>query len=363
MKAVAVTILGTCEYTVGRKLKVPRTALVEHTVRRIRQGGVLSVKLAQSVANRKTLIDDDELGSMLADMQCLTTYGEDGRARHEASIAVVTQDGDGRATKTLRDQSILGDLSDLRRLERQLRKRGAPAVVCDTLASLVDEIDMSTELAKNRAFTGSLARCERIIIPRVHESASTRVVMDYVPSVLIKDLQRELPLQRVNNFFADIMLSAFTTGVFHLDLHAGNVGCTDKGFVVYDMGSVHVVPAGRMRKLGEVLVAACEHAFFDDWQQVADALLRGNMMVTITDALELRLLMTAITSYARGDVPLEEVVAAFRTVRGGVVAESDVSRMMQSVALLEGTCKLMNPCFLPSNALEISDILKARWSA
>jgi hypothetical protein len=37
MKAAAVTILGTCEYVVGRKMMVP-LMLVNHTVRRVRQG-------------------------------------------------------------------------------------------------------------------------------------------------------------------------------------------------------------------------------------------------------------------------------------------------------------------------------------
>lgn len=364
MKAATVTMLGTCEYITGRKLGLPRNFVVDHTVRRVRQGGVLSVKLAQSVANRRSLIDDDRLTALLADMQCVTTYDADGRARHEASIAVVTQGDDGRAIKTLRDDSVLGDLADLRRAESSLRAMSAPAVVCDTLGSLVDEMDMTTERAKYRALSSSLSGrrgARNITVPRVYESSSTRVVMDYVPSVLVKDLgTTRIPLDRVNAFFSDIALSAFGTGVFHLDLHAGNVGCAPGGaFVVYDMGSVHTVPRERMRRMGGVLVAASEHAFFDDWSAVAATLLRGGVMVKVDSASDLRLLADTITRYASGGASLESVIGAFRTVRGGVVAETDVSRMMQCVALLEGTCKLMNPAFLPYGAVGVSDLLGA----
>jgi predicted unusual protein kinase regulating ubiquinone biosynthesis (AarF/ABC1/UbiB family) len=360
MKAAAVTMLGTCEYLGGRKLGMPRDMVIDHTVRRVRQGGVLSIKLAQSVANRRSLIDDDRLTSMLSDMQCVTTYDQDGRARHEASIAVVTQCADGRAIKTLRDDAVLGDLADLRRAESALRALSAPAVLCDTLAGLVDEIDMTTERAKYLAFSASLRGRRSVVVPRVYESSSTRVVMDYVPSVLVKDLKRPVPLQRVNAFFSDVALSAFGTGVFHLDLHAGNVGCgADGAFVVYDMGSVYTVPEPRMRRMGAVLLAASEHAFFDDWSAVKSALLRGGVMVKVEDAAQLRLLSRTISRYASGGAPLETVVEAFKTIRGGVVAETDVSRIMQCVALLEGTCKLMNPAFLPYGAVSASDLLRA----
>jgi predicted unusual protein kinase regulating ubiquinone biosynthesis (AarF/ABC1/UbiB family) len=358
MKAATISILGTCEYVAGRKLSVPRPIVLRHAVRRIRQGGVLSVKLAQSLANRKSLIDDDQLSAMLTDMQCLTTYDAAGRARHEASIAVVTQTADGRAVKTLRDESILGDLADLEWLVAKLREAGAPAILTDTLAALVDEIDMSTERAKCRALTASLAERSSVRVPHVYSSTGTRVVMDYVPSVLVKDLTARVPLERVNTFFSDVVVSAFRTGVFHLDLHAGNVGCTPTGFVVYDMGSVHTVPPDRMRSLGAVLVRASEHAFFDDWQRVADSLLKGGVMVNVRDARELRVLVQTISRYASGGDDLAAVVEAFRTVRGGVVAETDVARMMQCVALLEGTCKLMNPSFLPYGAVKLSDLFR-----
>jgi predicted unusual protein kinase regulating ubiquinone biosynthesis (AarF/ABC1/UbiB family) len=363
MKAVACTLLGACEYTVGTRLSVPRRVLVAHTVKRIRQGGVLAIKLAQALANRKSLLDDDELAATLSGMQCVTTYDGDGRARHEASIAVVMELGDGTAVKTLRDASVLGDLADIRRVERALRALRAPPAIYETLAALVEEIDMTTERSKYRAYAHSLRGCGNVVVPEVHASTSTRVVMTYVPSVLVKDLSAPVDIRDVNAFFSGIIVSAFTTGTFHLDLHAGNVGYVgdERKFVVYDMGSVSDVPPARMHRLRQVLVRATECAFFDDWDRVAGELLDGDVMVTIRDPGEMRRLMTTMVAYARGDVGLAAVVDGFRVVGGGVVAETTVSRMLQSVALLEGTCKMMNPDFVPYNALTPRDVLRARW--
>jgi hypothetical protein len=47
-----VTILGTCEYVVGRKMMVLRSMLVNHTVRRVRQGGCRPSSRAVDIANR-----------------------------------------------------------------------------------------------------------------------------------------------------------------------------------------------------------------------------------------------------------------------------------------------------------------------
>jgi hypothetical protein len=56
---------------------------------------------------------------------------------------------------------------------------------------------------------------------------------------------------------------------------------------------------------------------------------------------ELKLIVENITAYSRGDIDLDAVVNTFKAVRGGVVT-STMSRILQSVALLEGTCKAMN---------------------
>jgi predicted unusual protein kinase regulating ubiquinone biosynthesis (AarF/ABC1/UbiB family) len=293
-------------------------------------------------------------------MQCLTTYDDEtGLATHQASIATVTQMTDGTGIKELRDDAILFDVMDLKRLATTLRWIKSPNVLYETLEALIDEINMSSEREKFLALSRSLRDCESITVPVVHSSTNTRVVMDYVPSVLVKDRTSPIGLHLVNDFFSKMIISAFKTGVFHVDLHAGNVGYVNDGFVVYDMGSVNAIPHDEMRDLWQVLVNSSEHVFFDDWDEVSKELLKYRIVLKISDPYELKLIVENITAYSRGDIDLDAVVNTFKAVRGGVVTSTTVSRILQSVALLEGTCKAMNPDFVPYDAIKIWDVLRS----
>lgn len=360
MRAVGATLLGVCEYTTGRKVGVSKHQLVDHTVRRIREGGVLSIKLAQSIANRKTVILDDLLSASLSEMQCITTYDEtSGLATHQASIAVVQQIGDGTCVKTIRDDSILSDVKDLKKLVTVLRLLKLPNVIHETLESLIDEINMSTERQKFISLSGSLRDCDMITVPVIKSSTVSRVEMEYVDSVLIKDMSTPIDLDRVNEFFSQVILSAFKSGVFHVDLHAGNVGFKDDRFVIYDMGSVNVVTDSEMQDLWQVLVNSSEHVFFEDWNEVARELLDYKVALKINDPNELKLIVNCIVAYSRGEIDLDGMMNTFKVIRGGIITSTSVSRIFQSIALLEGTCKTMNDDFVPYNAIKLWDILRS----
>jgi predicted unusual protein kinase regulating ubiquinone biosynthesis (AarF/ABC1/UbiB family) len=64
----------------------------------------------------------------------------------------------------------------------------------------------------------------------------------------------------VNDFFQNDNIGV-QDGVFHVDLHAGNVGYVNDGFVVYDMGSVNAIPHDEMRDLWQVLVNSFRTCF------------------------------------------------------------------------------------------------------
>jgi predicted unusual protein kinase regulating ubiquinone biosynthesis (AarF/ABC1/UbiB family) len=360
MRAVAVTLLGVSEYTMGRKVGVKNQKLVDHTVRRIRESGVLSIKLAQSIANRKTVILDDLLSASLSEMQCITTYDKtSGLATHQASIAIVSQLSDGSCVKVIRDDSILSDVSDLKKMVTILRMLKLPKVIHETLESLIDEINMSTERQKFLSFSESLKDSDLITVPVVKSSTVSRVVMEYVDSILIKDMPTSIDLDLVNEFFSQVILSAFKSGVFHVDLHAGNVGFKDDRFVIYDMGSVNVVTDSEMQDLWQVLVSSTEHVFFDDWKEVARELLDYKVALKINDPNELKLIVNCITAYSRGEINLDDMMNTFKVIRGGIITSTSISRIFQSIALLEGTCKTMNDDFVPYNAIKLWDILRS----
>jgi hypothetical protein len=69
-------------------------------------------------------------------------------ATHQASIATVTQMTDGTGIKELRDDAILFDVMDLKRLATTPRWIKSPNVLYETLEALIDEINMSSEREK-----------------------------------------------------------------------------------------------------------------------------------------------------------------------------------------------------------------------
>jgi hypothetical protein len=99
-------------------------------------------------------------------MQCITTYDKtSGLATHQAPrIAPCHSRALMDRVKVIRDDSILSDVSDLKKMVTILRK--APKVIHETLESLIDEINMSTERQNFLSFSESLKDSDSITTRR-----------------------------------------------------------------------------------------------------------------------------------------------------------------------------------------------------
>ncbi len=277
---------------------------------------------------------------------------------HEASIATVRIDrARGLAVKTVRSPDVLRDGAALTRWLRVLRPlRFAPkvAVVVDMLETLANELDFASELAKNRLLRGSLRGSRAVAVPETLESSPERVVMRFVQSVLAKDLGAvAAPLQLVRDFFMDVTLAAVRTGVVHLDLHSGNVGyCASTGrIVVYDMGSVREVDVAVCRRAFASMFRASELLFLDDWDGLARYLVARGLVTCVKDTRNLRLLTAVAWDYAHGAAGTLDIGRCLREIRGDVNLDASVFQLIQSISILEGVCKVLNPDFTVASSL------------
>jgi predicted unusual protein kinase regulating ubiquinone biosynthesis (AarF/ABC1/UbiB family) len=345
-------LIAGVEYFAGKKGGVPSRLLASRVASRVKQGGVLSQKIAQLVSARPDIIVDADIMREFRSLQSL----ERSPGVHEASIAVVHIDG-RNAIKRLRDPDVLREGSSLLRLLAlaSVASRVFPQmrVVCDALDTLLQELDLASELKKNELFRESLNGCEVTVVPETLSSCSDEVVMRYVPSVLAKDLASPADIETVNAFFRDIVVSSIRTGVLHLDLHSGNVGVSPDGrhIVVYDMGSVRQVDRSLTCSACVSVAGALEHLWLEDWGALADHLVRKRIVTSVNNVDNLKIMVSVASAYAEGSATYVDVGKSMQVVRGDVNLDASIFQLVQSMSILEGCCKVLNPKFNMNAAL------------
>jgi predicted unusual protein kinase regulating ubiquinone biosynthesis (AarF/ABC1/UbiB family) len=337
------------QYVVLSRRGVPPDAVASRVAETVRAGGMVSQKVAQVVVSRPDIVTDSYLMRELRELQSREVSPD----VHCASIATVTLDRvNGTATKSFNDASVLLDGAKLEVALRVLRPLKAVlpnvAVMVDMLETLLNELDFASELSKNRLLRDSLRGSDCVLVPETLTSSDTLVVMRIVDSVLAKDLRGDsVPLDVVNGFFRDMTMAAVRTGVVHLDLHSGNVGYAagSSKIVVYDMGSVRQVDTEVSRRALRSMFKASELLFFGDWDGLAEYLVERRLVVEVRDTRNLRLLTDVSMRYARGEASAVDIGMCLREIKGDVNLDASVFQLIQSISILEGCCKVLNPEF------------------
>lgn len=335
-------------YYVQTKHGVRGDIVATDVSRIIRNGGVVTQKVAQIVASRPDIISDRYLLIELRELQSR----EIRPGVHQASIATVTLDRhNGVAVKRLNDEGVLAEgrkIAIALALMRPLRNIGQIAVCVDMLDTLLNELDFKSEFRKNERLREALIRSEVVEIPKTLYSTETEVVMDIVDSVLVKDLgESEVPIALVNEFFKDMTMAAMRTGVVHLDLHSGNVGVSSdlQKVVVYDMGSIREVDIRTARKAFGAMFRASELLFFEDWEGLASHLVESKLVIEVKKVRNVKLLTEVSLRYARGEATSVDIGMCLQEIKGDVSLDSSIFQLVQSMSILEGCCKVMNPAF------------------
>ncbi|MCP2159519.1 putative unusual protein kinase regulating ubiquinone biosynthesis, AarF/ABC1/UbiB family [Williamsia serinedens] len=168
---------------------------------------------------------------------------------HSGERVVVKVQRPGIAPRLAADVQILTHLARLAEISEYGRMLSARDVVDDFAAGLNAEIDFRNEASAMEDFVAGLAEtslADRVRVPRVHREFTTAAVltMEYVEAVRIDDVKAVRNAghdgtELVRTLLLSFLESAFHGGVFHGDLHAGNVLVDAQGrLVLLDFGIV-----------------------------------------------------------------------------------------------------------------------------
>ncbi|TSD95114.1 AarF/ABC1/UbiB kinase family protein [Skermania sp. ID1734] len=147
------------------------------------------------------------------------------------------------------DMQILERVAAVLQLSSYGRMLNAKEVVADFAANLHDELDFHTEARAMEEWTACLADTQfasKVRAPKVYwEYTTGRVlVMEFIDAVRIDDVAAVRAaghdgVELLRTLLLSLLESAFRGGVFHGDLHAGNVLVDTSGRIVFlDFGIV-----------------------------------------------------------------------------------------------------------------------------
>ncbi|OJX96916.1 MAG: hypothetical protein BGO96_02240 [Micrococcales bacterium 73-15] len=274
---------------------------------------------------------------------------DDGRPV-ELRVVVKVQRPDAR-------EQVSVDVDILQRLARTLTSRAAWArdmdvegLVAGFSTALVEELDYRRE-AENMRLVAAATASSDVRVPVVHDAESTTrvVVMEEVEGVTLDRgaaFLATLPAQRraelARTLMASVLHQILVTGVFHADLHPGNVVVTpDARLVLLDLGSVGVLD----RELRELILGLLA-AFDAEDNETAVTLLLRLLPPGEYDAYALRrdlgAAMTVIAGGAGvGSAGLALLFDVFRTHR--LALPPHVAGALRTVGSLQGCLAILDP--------------------
>jgi len=246
-----------------------------------------------------------------------------------------------------------------RRLEQSTawgRSLGVLALAEGFAASLRDEIDYRIEAANMAAMGQTQARhapAERVRIPGHHPELSTRrvLVMDLVTGLTLSDPRAltaygaEQRAARADLLFNSLLVQILDDGVFHADLHPGNVMLSAEGITLLDFGSIGRLDSEMRRQIGEVLLAF----YRGDSRAFADALLGTVRVPAGIDESEVQRQLGAFMANRLGPGAAADVTVFTDLVRtlaaNELAVPGELAAAFRAIATLEGTLRYLSPGF------------------
>ncbi len=299
-----------------------------------------------------------------------------------ASVAQVhyaeLPDGTEVAVKVRRPrvkQTIDSDISVMRQvallMERYLPsyRRYRPLEVVNEFSRVIHrELDMKIEAANIELFAKMFAGDERIQIPRVYWDYTTEEVltMDRLIGVpmdemeLIEEKGLDIKLIATNGleiFFKQI----FEFGVFHADLHPGNIFVRDDGVIIYlDFGIVGKLDRNTRRYLASMLF----HLIKEDYHRLAKLHQQMGLIGRHVDLAEFEEALADIGEPIHGK-ELEKINVSALLMklidtarRFEMVLQPNLLLLQKSMVIIEGVGRQLYPDI---NMWEVAKPLIYKW--
>lgn len=200
-----------------------------------------------------------------------------------------------------------------------------------------------------------------IRVPKVYqrECSTDCIVMEYCPAKSVTQYaSANSKMQR--SVIANVLMQTYmhrllSSGHFHADPHPGNIGILDDGRIVfYDYGAVMKFDNYMQSALRHI----CSCIITGDVDGMVDELIKRRIIVNSTDSDRefSKEDMVKIHSYVRAMVryiqttDIQEVGVVVSSIAGSdarspFVFAPKVLLMLRAMAMLEGTCKLLDPEF------------------
>lgn len=172
------------------------------------------------------------------------------------------------AAQVTADLDIIGRLATrLERIAPWARSIGLTRLVAGFAESLHEELDYTVELDNIRTVQAGMASLDNSIveIPQVYPEWTSRrlLVMDKLEGVpvsrateVLAELGDEAGTEMAGKLLAEILRQILITGVFHADLHPGNILIRSDGTIaLLDFGSVGRLDSSSRTALGLLLLA------------------------------------------------------------------------------------------------------------
>jgi ubiquinone biosynthesis protein len=370
--------------------------------------GPVTIKLAQALASRQDLVPleyarelrrlqdhvppfDSARAREIVEAELKAPVGElfaqfDETPAASASIGqvhmAVLPDGQRAAVKVQRPELAQVVDTDLQILAFAAREaeRHLPAVreyrvtewTAEFARSLRAELDYTNEGQNTDRLRQVLAGDERVVVPRVHWSLSTRRVLtlERMSGVALDDVEGldGLGISRTTvatHLAESVLRQIFIKGFFHADPHAGNLFVQRDGRIVFlDCGNAASI--GRDQR--EAMVRLLQGILDEDAAEVCDQILDIGSASEATDLQQLRLDISRILGRYSGvrtsEVGLADALEQMMGVifRHRVRMPSIFPSVLRAMMLTDGNCRLLDPKFdFRGPAREISREVLREW--
>jgi ubiquinone biosynthesis protein len=252
----------------------------------------------------------------------------------------------------------------------EYRSYDLPAVMEETRAGLMREMDFTIEASNSEIFNSLNPFPERVFAPRIHRQFTTSrlLVTDWITgwppekAPLSEEVKRGLAIAGGNSVFHQIVISGF----FHADPHGGNILITpDHRICLLDWGLVGQLARSMRYFLADLLSAIA----LQDAAKIVSVVSRLSRSNRFIDAIEMEKQVTMIlrkyyqivlTGEKVGDLILE-MVYAFAS--SGIHLVKDFTLLARAVVAIESTARALDPHFSLTNAARpfLEQLARERW--
>lgn len=364
-------------------------SMVARSVRgALADGGVTFVKLGQMLATRPDLIGPDfarELSRLQSDVPASpwpvvaeVVESELGRPIPEVFAAVdeeplaaasvaqvhtgVLHDGTPVVLKVQRPEArrqVTADLDIVLRLATWLQRRtvwgrrlGIRSLAEGFAVSLDEELDYTVELANHAAVAADLDPRDGVVVPHAYgELSSPRlIVMERMTGTpvsragpMLASMDTEVRSDMARRLLRTVLRQVMVTGVFHADLHQGNVVIDETGrLALLDLGAVGRLDSGSRDALGLLLHSVERRDSVAATDAVLDLLDRPEDLDDRAFERELGQLLQRFAGSSAGGSGMFQALFSL-VIRHHFAVPPQVAAALRALGALEGTLWSLSP--------------------